>query len=343
MPGIEPRLNNRGHLTRRKFISVVAASTPLLLAGAQAAAGRTAPTSVRWHGRALGSRVQITLVHSDRGHVRDVLRKCVREIEQLESLFSLYRADSALNRLNVEGVLEHPDFRFLELLSVANGVSQLTNGAFDVSVQTLWTLYHNHFAAHDANADRRLQYEIQKVLQKIDYRQIQLAPDYVRVGHGMALTLNGIAQGYITDQVAALLRKNGFHDCLVNLGESFGSGKRSDGSPWTAGVCEHAHGAALIKRVELQDRAIATSSSIGYTFDRNNNHHHIFNPKTGRSSNIYKSMSVVAPTATLADAYSTAFACMDPQAIRDILETVQDLHVIYMDENLETVTLAAGS
>ncbi len=76
---------------------------------------------------------------------------------------------------------------------------------------------------------------------------------------------------------------------------------------------------ALTETVDLVDRAIATSAGAGFRFDPEGRFTHLFDPATGRSPSLYRSVSVIAPTATEADALSTAFSLMPVSLIRGIV------------------------
>jgi thiamine biosynthesis lipoprotein len=122
--------------TRRRFLSVAAACAATLpLASARGTP--QAPVSV-WKGTALGALASLTLVHSDRALARASIASCVAEIARLESIFSLYRADSALSRLNVQGELRDPPHELVELLGIAATLASLSDGAFDPTIQPLF-------------------------------------------------------------------------------------------------------------------------------------------------------------------------------------------------------------
>ena len=76
---------------------------------------------------------------------------------------------------------------------------------------------------------------------------------------------------------------------------------------------------ALTETVDLVDRAVATSAGAGFRFDSKGRFTHLFDPSTGRSPSLYSTVSVIAPTATEADALSTAFSLMPLSRIQDIL------------------------
>ena len=78
--------------------------------------------------------------------------------------------------------------------------------------------------------------------------------------HGAAITLNGIAQGYVTDRVVDVLRARGLSTTLVNMGEIRALGARADGTPWRVGLADPDKPGALTETVDLVDRAVATTA-----------------------------------------------------------------------------------
>ena len=161
---------------------------------------------------------------------------------------------------------------------------------------------------------------VDHVLGLVDYRNIKASPQRIALGQpGMAVTLNGIAQGFITDRIAALLNRNGFSRVLVHLGESYGAGTRADGSPWRAGITAPDGSGSFVKTVALSNRALATSGGYGHRFDSSGKHHHLFDPRKGLSTSRFGSVSVAGPSAMRADALSTAFSIMPLERIREII------------------------
>ena len=99
------------HTDRRRFLAVSAAAAAL------PGTARAAPPLVVWRGQALGAMASIRLAHPDRMAAERLIGDCVAEIARLEAIFSLYRADSAVCRLNTEGALDAPPLELVELLS----------------------------------------------------------------------------------------------------------------------------------------------------------------------------------------------------------------------------------
>ena len=199
------------------------------------------------------------------------------------------------------------------MLAEARSYSERTEGAFDVTVQPLWRLYATHFARPGADPGGPGEAEHAKAQALVDYRAIEIGPAEVRFARpGMAITLNGIAQGYITDRVAALLQDAGMGDVLLDIGEVRALGRHPDGRPWHVGLRRAAEPETVARTVTLADRAVATSAGIASPFDASGRHHHLFDPATGRPAQAAGQVSVIAPRATMADALSTALAVSPP-------------------------------
>jgi thiamine biosynthesis lipoprotein len=226
----------------------------------------------------------------------------------LEKIFSLYRRDSAITLLNRDGRLDPAPPELIELLQVATRLSRISDGAFDVTVQPLWQAY----AAGESAA---------AALALVDWRALRIEGREVRFAKPeMAITLNGIAQGYMTDRITDRLKRLGFDNVLVHLGEYRGLGGREDGDPWRIGLADP-FGRGVVEVVDLRDRAIATSSPKGTVLasDDQGDIGHLLDPRTGKAVRYWQSVSVIAKRAVIADGLSTAIAIAPPDAAADLL------------------------
>jgi thiamine biosynthesis lipoprotein len=306
-------------LSRRQTMLLLAAAGGLPLPGLLGRPGTPAPALHEWHGAALGAEARLVLAHPEPRTARWMLARCIDEVRRLERIFSLYDPDSELCRLNRAGRLAAPSQDLRILLAAALRFGNLSGGAFDVTVQPLWQLYARHFAARPGDPEGPDPRAIEAARRLVDYRAIELGG---RIGYrrvGMAVTLNGIAQGYITDRIADLLRDAGFERVLVQLGETFAGLPPEPGAPWRVGVPDPAEPNSLLATLELSERALATSSGIGTRFDAEGRHHHLLDPATGRSASRYRSVTVIAARATVADASSTALAILPPERATGVL------------------------
>ncbi len=297
-------------LTRRRFIAISAATVAACAGGLPGHAGQAAT----WRGVALGAAASIRIDGRTQDDAAGILHACVREITRLEAVFSLYRQDSALSLLNRNAELQQPPPDLLALLTTARGVHRSTGGAFDPTIQPLWDLYSHHFRGGPSPAKSTpAPHEIKHVLAGVGLDMVIADPTVLRFARrGMAMTLNGIAQGYITDRVADLLRVHGLSNVLVNIGEIRALDGMSDGQDWKITIAGPDGDRRGGRKIDLADQAIATSATGGTTFDEAGRFGHIIDPRTGYPAPQRRQVSVVAPSATLADAYSTAL-CLLPR------------------------------
>jgi thiamine biosynthesis lipoprotein len=278
--------------TRRRFLTILAGAAVLPTLTNAAA---------NWRGIALGADAQIILDHPN---ADALIASAVAEISRLEGLFSLHQ-DSQLTRLNAAGQLQDPAPEMLELLSICSAVNARTNGAFDPTIQPLWALYAERISASATPSAA----EIAGV--NTGWQHVQFSPAGVSFAKpDMALTFNGIAQGFIADKVAALFRANGVENVLVDTGEIMALGAAPDGKPWPVTIANTGG-----KIAPLSNVAMATSAPLGTVFDAAGTVGHILDPRTGLAGGQWAQVSVTATSAALADGLSTAYCLMDAAEI----------------------------
>jgi thiamine biosynthesis lipoprotein len=299
-----------------------------------AAASAFAARPLQRHARQgvlLGAETEIQLYHHDSRTARVAIDSCFAEVKRLEAIFSLQRPDSALSRLNRAGRLDAAPAELVELLRIAAAFSRATDGAFDVTVQPLWRLYAGHFSSGGADTSGPSRAQTQRALDCVDYRLVEVRDSRIAFQRpGMAVTLNGIAQGFITDRVTRMLRAGGFEHVLVNMGEMRALQGHPDGTAWRIGIADPERPWRSLLTLPLRDRAIATSGGYGTRFDPTGRHHHLFDPRTGESTHHYRSVSVLAPDATTADALSTGLCALPLAAVRAAVAACPEASAIFI-------------
>ena len=291
-------------MTRRRFLAISAA-TALISPGVASAEVAT------WQGRALGGAAQMRIKGLSPAEAANTFRSIEQEIARLERIFSLYDPESEISRLNAGGSLQAPSLDLVRLLSIVDGLVTTTNGAFDPTIQPVWQAYakakslgHSP-SARDLSTARRL----------VGWEDVRFSPSEVRFEKpGMALTLNGIAQGFVTDRIAAFLQQHGLVNCLVDIGEI-----AALGSDWNVGVA--GEGGRIVARVRLKDRALATSSPGGFILNRKDGIGHILDPRDGLAPSLDRVISVSSTTATIADGLSTVGCLMPKDDFAKAIET----------------------
>jgi thiamine biosynthesis lipoprotein len=250
---------------------------------------------------ALGTTVRVKAVAVDASVADAACAAGLRAIHRVDRVMSVVAADSEIARLNRDGRLDRPDAWTLAVLRQAQALAQRSDGAFDVTVQPLWRLFRGH-------ADRGAlpsSDDVAAVRSLVDWRGLDITPNGpLRLARpGMAVTLNGIAQGFAADRAREAMRAAGAVAGLVDAGELAALGRAPSGAPWV--VALQSAPDRVAETIWL-DACVATSADSATTFTEDHRHHHIFDPRSGWSPTALGAVSVVAATATQADAWSTA-------------------------------------
>ncbi|HTN63904.1 MAG TPA: FAD:protein FMN transferase [Devosia sp.] len=314
-------------LNRRRAIAISAAAVgwALLPLGGTGVAHAEA---VIWRGQALGAPASLIINHPDRRQALRLIESVAAEVRRLERIFSLYREDSDLVSLNRHRMRISPPPELIEVLQICGSIWELSAGAFDPTIQPLWATYQNHFSERDADPNGPPAESLGAALAKVGFDGVLFNADRIEFDRpGMALTLNGIAQGYITDRVVAVLRAGGIGSCLVNMGEIHAVGRRPDGQGWRVGIDDPKQTGRSLQVLELDNRAVATSSPYGFQFDQDGRFSHLLNARSGQPSRRYESVTVVALAAVTADGLSTALSMMDPEAIAGAVQRLESIEV----------------
>lgn len=319
-------------MRRRTFISasmglMAGLIGPELSANAPSRAGPLA----QYSGAALafGTTINVTVRHDKESEARLAIDDALAAAQRIDRLMSIYKPDSQVFQLNRDGVLRRPDPHLLAVLEQARALSQLTGGAFDVTVQPLWQA----FSAAAAGAGLPTEPARLNARALVGWRQLEFDAERV-IFHrlGMALTLNGLAQGYAADLALAAVRARGVGHALLDTGEFAMRGGAAARRPWTLGVQALRDAGALAATVHGDGRGVATSGDYASAFTADLAHHHIFDPALGDSPLELASVTVLAPGAMLADGLSTAFMVMGVRGAHALAARLHGVDLMTIDK-----------
>ena len=134
-------------------------------------------------------------------------------------------------------------------------------------MQPLWELYAEAFFERAGQTPPDLpRLQVRAAVARVGYRKLLVSGDRIAMPNGTAVTLNGIAQGYITDKVVDLLRAGGIDHSLVDMGETRVMGTRPDGRSWDVGIADPDEPTRIAAVLPLVDRAVATSGRLRVSF-----------------------------------------------------------------------------
>ncbi len=318
-------------MTRRSFLTITAMTGGLLAAGGVARLGRSdasssQPVTVRDERLLMGTVIHLAVVAPDAVQGQGAIAATFSAMQRLIGYFDYRRADSALGILNRTGELANPPAEFTALLAQAQAISALSDGAFDVTVQPLLDAYGR--GESDPTPYATL----------VDYRRLSVDAAKISLGQpGMAITLDGLAKGRVIDEAVTTLRGLGFDRVLVEAGgDMMGVGQRADGTSWRVGVANpRSKSGELLATLDLADGALATSGDYMNYFVQDFSAHHIVDPRTGHSPSELASVTVMAPTATEADALSTTFMVLGVAQGLALATRLSNIEALFVTKTLQ--------
>lgn len=262
------------------------------------------------------------------------ITEAFQEIARIESIASEWIKDSELSQLSASAgtgwKAVSPDM--WELLSRSLRISKATQGLFDISFQSVGKLW--SFKPGATLPDDKA---VKAALGNVGYQFIELDPKTKQARltkKAVALGMGAIAKGYGVDMAAALLKRKGFKNFIVEAGgDTYVSGKKGD-KVWKVGI-QNPAGPGAIGALQVQDKAVVTSGNYERFFVHDGVHYtHILDPRTGYPiprDKSPRSVTVVADNATDADAYCTALAVMGTKKALAFVKERPDLETIIVD------------
>lgn len=279
----------------------------------------------------MGTYLNLTVYGKDRDSCEHAIDATISRMLALEAKLSRHMETSPLFQLNSTGRLSSPDRELLEVLHLSRKLSQKTDGAFDVTVMPLLAM-HSEQKGQGADFAPAL---LRRAQAEVGFEDLQFSSEEVRLKKaGMAVTLDGIAKGYIVDQGVTVLKDNGFHNVYVEAGgDLMVTGAKPDGSPWRIGIMNpRKETSRKPVTFEVTERAVATSGDYFQAFTPDLRNHHIIDPHTGFSSPELASCTVTAPSTVLADGLATATMVLGHQKGLELLESLDGCEGYLIDK-----------
>ena len=270
-------------------------------------------------GRTMGTTYRVKIVAANNQGIQALKDRIDNRLKEINHAMSTYQKDSEISQFNNLKQAGQPfkiSLDFLNVMSTARLVFELSEGAWDGTVNPLVDLW--GFGRSGRRRAPPPKQEIDALLKRIGFNQIELTQNagLLKKNGSVTLDLSSIAKGYGVDQIAALISKAGFKDYLVEIGgEIVASGKRLDGKLWRIGINRPRRDAAadeIYKVVDLNNKAFATSGDYRNFFEIDGvRYSHVIDPRTGYPvSNGVVSVSIIADKCTLADGLATAVMVM---------------------------------
>ncbi len=280
----------------------------------------------------MGTYVEITLT-GDEDRARKTAHRVFEELKRVERVTSFHeRSDlTELNRQAGNGAVPVSEEVF-DLIEEAVRYAEQTGGAFDPTVGALSSLW--HFSAGEPVLPTAQQ--IEQALETVGWRSLELNEEShtVKLGkQGMTVDLGAIAKGHALDRAGEIVRGSGAPGGLVNAGgDVIVVGEKAPGIPWKIGVQDPRDPQGLIAVAELTDCAVVTSGDYERFFERDGTrYHHILDPRTGYPARGVRSVTIVSPSATEADALATAVFVMGAEKGLELINARESVEGFIID------------
>ena len=284
----------------------------------------------------MGSRFVISVVGSDQELADEQIDAAIAEIQRIEHLISSWDETSQTSEINRQAGIQpvKVDAELLGLIKRARKVSELTQGAFDITFgsidEKIWHFDGTMTALPDSNLARQ-------AVRLINYRNIILDEEAQTVflkEKGMRIGFGAIGKGYAAEKAKALLQQAGVADGIVNAGGDLAVwGHQPDGSPWTIGIANPDSKLEAFSYLEVSNTAVVTSGNYEkYVEIGGKRYTHIIDPRTGYPVSGLKSVTIICPNAELADALATSVFVLGKDVGLDLINQLQGIHCILVDD-----------
>lgn len=261
----------------------------------------------------MGSRFDITIVAGDSLSAEQNIDSVITEVKRIEYLISDWRSDSQVSAVN-QNAGKAPvrvDSEVFELTQQALKFSRLTNGAFDISFAAMDRIW-----KFDGSMTKMpTPAEIKNSVSKVGYQNIVLdslnSTIFLKLA-GMKIGFGALGEGYAADRCRDLMAIKGIKAGIVNgSGDMRTWGKNPAGNSWSIGLNHPFTPGDLFAIIPLEDEAVVTSGSYEkFVVFNGKRYSHIINPATGYPSTGLTSVSVLGPSAEIANGISTSIMVM---------------------------------
>lgn len=283
----------------------------------------------------LGSPFEITVVSKDSVEGKQFTDLAIAEVKRIENQISDWIPTTPISLVNKNAGIQavKVDSEVFDLVERAIKISQLTNGAFDISYASMDKIWKFDGSMTTMPTEEM----IKKSVAKIGYKNIVLDKSnqtiFLQLA-GMKLGLGGIGQGYIADKVRDLLVANGCKSGIVNVsGDINAWGKQINGKPWTIGIINPMNKNKVFATFPLENSSVETSGNYEkYVMFNGIRYSHIIDPRTGYPTQGVVSVSVFAKQTEIADALATGIFVLGVEVGLDLVNQLKGIECIIVDD-----------
>ncbi len=290
----------------------------------------------------MGNRFEISVVADDKEWAEEKIDQAIIEIKRIEKLLTTFSDVSQTNEINRNAGIQpvKVDEEVFNLIGRALNISALTQGAFDITYGSIDKSLWNFDVNMKQLPDRKT---AQESVRLINYRNVELdfsAQTVFLKEAGMRIGFGGIGKGYAAGCAKTLLKEQGVASGIVNAaGDLITWGTQPEGKPWTIAIADPDQKVWPFSTLNISNVAIATSGNYEkYALINGKKYSHTIDPKTGLPVSGIKSVSIICPSAELADAMATPVMVMGVKVGLDLINQLQQIACVIIDDQNQVYT-----
>jgi len=282
----------------------------------------------------MGTYVTITIYGEEEQIVEQATEVAYKEIERIEKLVSNYINTSEVYILNENQKISNVSNELIYLLTKSLKYGDLSQGAFDITVQPILDLYKDSFE----NLKRPpTEEEVQETLNQVGYEYIFIKNKNMKFTKPTKITLGGIAKGYAIDKAIEVLKQYDVEHALVNAGGDMRAIGAKGEEDWQIALQNPRDKKDHITIIHLNDRAVATSGDYERYYDDEKKFHHIVDPRTGFSATELISVTIVTDKAVDADALATSVFVLGKEDGLNLVENTKNTEALIITKDKEII------
>lgn len=290
----------------------------------------------------MGNRFEFTVIAKTKAEGENAIDKAVAEVKRIENLLSTFKTDSETNLVNEFAGIKplKVSYEFLSLVQRALKIGKLTDGAFDISYGSIDKSLWNFDVDMTQLPDKQTAL---KSVSLINYENVVVNESESTImlkNKGMRIGFGGIGKGYAADKAKQVLQNLGIENGIVNAaGDLITWGTQPNGKPWTIGIADPNQTIQPFSALNISNMAIATSGNYEkFAVIDGKRYSHTIDPKTGLPVSGIKSVSIICPSAELADALATPVMVMGVNVGLNLINQLQNVACIVVTDNDELYT-----
>lgn len=290
----------------------------------------------------MGNMFEIAVVDVDERSANSYISDAIEEVKRIEELLTTFKDTSETNLINRNAGIKavKVSAEVCQLIKRSLKISELTQGAFDITYGSIDRDLWNFNTSMTALPPKEI---ARNAVRLINYRNIDVDINNSTVflrKKGMRIGFGGIGKGYAADMAKSLLKAKGVKSGFINASGDISTwGTLPGGNPFTIGIADPKQKDRPFSFVKLTDKAIATSGTYEkYAIINGKKYAHTIDPKTGYPVSGIESVTIIAPSAELADALATPVMVMGVKAGLSLVEQLKYIGCIVVDENHKIYT-----